>query len=217
MRNVLNNIGKYLLNFVAFLAMGLVIGLICGFVGTVFHECISFAVGLRASNTWIIYLLPLGGFAIAALYKVTNKPVTTDHVIKSIIDEKPISIVMAPLIFVSTVVTQLVGGSGGREGAAIQLGGCLGYNIGKLVRLNGRELKIITRCGISAVFAAMFQTPLGATLFAMEVVDVGHLYYIDLIPCLASALTASTLAGFLGTESGIPKLAQVPAFSIANM
>jgi H+/Cl- antiporter ClcA len=105
---------------------------------------------------------------------------------------------MAPLIFISTVITHLLGGSAGREGAALQLGGSIGYRIGNLFRLDEKDMHLIILCGMSSVFSALFGTPITATVFAMEVVSVGVIYYSGFIPCIISSLTAFQVSLLFG-------------------
>ena len=82
----------------------------------------------------------------------------------------------APLIFVSTVLTHLTGGSAGREGAAIQFGGSIGNQLGRIFHLDEFDHHVMVMCGMSAAFAAVFGTPMAAAVFAMEVVSVGVMY-----------------------------------------
>ena len=217
MKKIFKSIGKYCLSFLTWLLIGILMGIICGFVGVAFHVFIFWGSGLRITHAWILYLLPAAGLLIAVIYKLAKDELTTDQVIGSINSSGPVSPLMAPLIFVSAVISHTVGASVGREGAAIQLGGSLGYNAGKLLKFKTRDRKILTKCGISAVFSALFQAPLGAAIFAMEVSSVGTFYYSDLIPCLASAITANTLARLLGAAKEIPALSVVPEISFKSI
>ena len=103
-------------------------------------------------------------------------------VLFSVRSRETVSWKTAPLIFTATVITHLLGGSAGREGAALQLGGSLGQTLGRLFRLDIKDMHIITLCGMSAGFAALFGTPIAAAIFAMEVVSVGVMYYAALVP-----------------------------------
>ena len=120
--------------------------------------------------------------------------IDTNRVIESIREDKDVPLIMVPLIFVGTVVTHLVGGSAGREGAALQIGGGIGYNIGKLFKLNKIDLHIVVMSGMSAVFAALFGTPVTAAFFAIEVIKVGKINYSGLVPCLISSVCAFFIA-----------------------
>lgn len=104
----------------------------------------------------------------------------------------------APLIFASTVMTHLFGGSSGREGAALLLGGSVSGQIGKVFHLENRDCRLMTMCGMAGAFSAIFGTPLAATIFTLEVVDVGSMQYAALLPCLVSALLGVFISGKMG-------------------
>ena len=118
---------RYVLAILKWLAVSAVVGAVGGAVGVAFHISVEKVTELRTAHEWIIYLLPVGGLAIAGLYKLFKmEKLGTDNVIESIRTEKSVPFLLAPLIFVSTVITHLFGGSAGREGAALQLGGSIG-------------------------------------------------------------------------------------------
>lgn len=189
---------EYVKTFIKWIVISLIVGAVGGVVGSVFHKCIDIAAETRGEYNWLIYLLPIGGLAIAAMYGLCKTKIDTNRVIESIRTEQDVPWFMAPLIFVSTVITHLLGGSAGREGAALQLGGSIGYNIGKVIRLERGDMHIIVMAGMSAVFAALFGTPLTAIFFALEVTSVGVMYYAGLLPCAVSALCAYSIAGLFG-------------------
>ncbi len=189
---------EYLKTFLKWSVISLIIGGIGGIVGSLFHRCIDLATEVRVGTPWLISLLPVGGLVITALYSLTKTHVDTNRVIESVRGDQNVPWYMAPLIFVSTVITHLLGGSAGREGAALQLGGSIGYNVGKALRLKDGDLHIIVMAGMSAVFAALFGTPLTAMFFALEVTSVGIMYYAGLLPCVISALMATSIAKLFG-------------------
>ena len=123
----------------------------------------------------------------------------------------------APLIFAGTALTHLCGGSAGREGAALQLGGSLAAGLGRLLRLKEKDGRMVILCGMSAAFAAVFGTPLTAAIFALEVASVGVMHYAALVPCTVSALIGFLLAGQLGCEAEALTLQGVPALSPASL
>ena len=120
---------RYATTFFKWIVFSLIMGTICGLVGTAFHICVEYATGFRENNHMIIYFLPLAGIVIVFIYRIcgirhskgTNLVIGS---IRSVEDEIPSR--MAPLIFISTVITHLFGGSSGREGAALQIGGSIG-------------------------------------------------------------------------------------------
>ncbi|MFU0825584.1 MAG: Chloride/fluoride channel protein [Clostridium sp.] len=187
---------NYVSTFLKWILIASIIGLIGGSIGSLFHVSVEFATGFRQKYNWLIMILPFGGIIIVWLYKLCKMPVNigTNQVIDSIRSEEKVPFAMAPLIFASTVITHLLGGSAGREGAALQLGGSIGSQIGKIFRLDEKDMHLITLCGMSSVFSALFGTPLTATFFAMEVISVGVIYYSSFVPCLTSSIVAYTLS-----------------------
>ena len=144
-------------------------------------------------------LLPAGGVLIAFIYRVSHmEGEGTNGIIDSIHDGGRVHIRLVPVIFISTAITHLVGGSAGREGAALQIGGGIGYRVGRMLKLDDKDMRLVTLCGMSAVFAALFGTPLTATIFALEVISVGVLYYSGLIPCLVASVTAYGVSRLFG-------------------
>ncbi len=187
---------EYTKTFLKWIILAVVVGLAGGILGSIFHESIDIATNLREKNGWLIFLLPAGGIVIAFIYSLFRAKghIDTNRVIESARDEESVPLIMAPLIFISTVITHLLGGSAGREGAALQLGGSIGYNMGKLTRLNKNDMHIIVMSGMSSVFAALFGTPLTAAFFAIEVVSVGIIHYGALVPCIVSSIVAYEVA-----------------------
>ena len=195
------HIGLYVAALLKWMAVGALVGGVGGFVGAAFHLGVSYATAVRQAHPWILYLLPVGGVVIAGLYKLCRlERKGTNAVIESVHFGKSVPTLLVPLIFVATVITHLLGGSAGREGAALQIGGGIGYRTGTLLRLGEKDLPLATLCGMSGVFAALFGTPLTATVFALEVISVGVLYYAGLLPCITASLTGYYIATVMGVE-----------------
>ena len=195
------HIGLYVAALLKWMAVGALVGGVGGFVGAAFHLGVSYATAVRQAHPWILYLLPMGGVVIAGLYKLCRlEGKGTNAVIESVHFGKSVPTLLVPLIFVATVITHLLGGSAGREGAALQIGGGIGYRTGTLLRLGEKDLPLATLCGMSGVFAALFGTPLTATVFALEVISVGVLYYAGLLPCITASLTGYYIATVMGVE-----------------
>ena len=205
---------NYVRTFIKWLVISVVTGAVGGLVGTLFHISIDSVTELRGENPWILFFMPIGGLIIVFLYKVTKMWDNggTNNVINSVKEKENVPFKLAPLIFISTVITHLVGGSSGREGAALQLGGSIGAQSAKIFRQDKMNENIVIMCGMSSVFSALFGTPITATVFAIEVISVGIMYYAGLVPCIFSALTAYVIAKYFGvtpvqfTVSGIPPL-----------
>ena len=142
------------------------------------------------------------GLLIVLLYKLLRMPLGmgTDKVFESTRGEEGIPWQMAPLIFAGTFLTHLTGGSAGREGAALQLGGSLSCRVGKLFKLDKSGMHVIELCGMSALFSALFGTSAAAAFFAIEVVDVGLIRYKALLPCFLASVSAALLSSLCGVE-----------------
>ena len=193
------HIGQYAVTLLKWMVLGGVIGLVGGIIGSLFHIGVDTATQMRLAHPWVLYLMPVGGLAIVGLYRLTKtEGKGTNDIIASVHFGEQVPGLLVPVIFVSTVITHLCGGSAGREGAALQIGGGIGYQAGRLLRLGEKDLPLATLCGMSGVFAALFGTPLTATVFALEVISVGVLYYAGLVPCLTAALTGYLVSVLMG-------------------
>ena len=198
-KKIAAHIGAYPAALAKWLAVGALIGGIGGVIGSLFHIGVNYATQMRAAHPWILYLLPVLGLIIVGLYRVTKvEGKDTNAVIESVHFGKNVPVLLVPVIFISTVLTHLGGGSAGREGAALQIGGSLGCYIGRLFHLDEKDMRIATLCGMSAVFSALFGTPLTATIFALEVISVGVFYYSALVPCIVASLAALAIANAFG-------------------
>ena len=206
----------YLLCWTVF---ALVTGAAGGLIGGLFGRAIKAVTGLRGSYPWILYLLPLIGAAIALLYKVFHEEKNrgTNAVLSAIAGEESVTAATGPLIFVSTVLSHLGGASVGREGAALQIGGWLGERFSGFMRFSQKARSTAVMCGMSAVFAALFGTPVAAAVFCIEVARVGVFHYAALVPCIFSAFTGAGIASLLGLEAEVYQIASVPDLSARNL
>jgi H+/Cl- antiporter ClcA len=191
-------------------------GALIGSAGTFFYLCLSFVNLVRSKNPWLIWLLPVAGLLIVGAYQLLRDEDDpgTNLVLSAIHSGDRLPVRMAPLIFFSTLVTHLFGGSAGREGAALQLGGSIGNGLGTLFRFEEKDRNIMIMCGMSAAFSALFGTPMAAAIFAMEVVSVGVFYYAALLPCVIAALVAQAVALSFGVGPERFLLASVPSFTL---
>lgn len=193
----------HLLIFLKWLLLSGLAGLVAGFIACLFSISLGFVTTCFQTYPWLVFGLPVGGLAIVALYHLAGiqKSRGTNLVFSAIHRQEKIPLVMAPLIFLSTVITHLFGGSAGREGAALQLGGSIAQNLGSALHLKPKDLNILVMCGMSAAFAALFGTPVTAAIFAMEVVSVGIMHYSALVPTAIASFTAVEIAQWMGLEA----------------
>lgn len=216
----LENIGKMLLSFVKWIIIAAVVGAFVGIVGVFFHICVEKATEIRVEMPWLIWLLPIGGSAVVFLYKKTGmeKDRGTNLVLDAVRSNEPLNIKTAPLIFVSTVITHLFGGSSGREGAALQIGGSIASYVGTHIKLDEKDQRIITMCGMAAGFSALFGTPVAAVVFAMEVVSVGVMYYSAIVPCIiASAVGAYIASLFDIAPTSFSVIGSIPTIELLTI
>lgn len=168
-------------------------------VGSAFSLCVRLATGLRIQHPWLIWCLPLGGLGIALLYHIRAlQPTDTNGILLAIHSPARIPLMTGPVIFVSSVLSHLLGASVGREGGGFANRRRPGLPPGPPVPPGGKDTHLIVMCGMSAVFSALFGAPLTAAVFAIEVASVGILHFSAIVPCLTAALTATWVAGVLG-------------------
>ena len=180
-----------------------IIGIVGGLLGAVFHHVLHFVTHVRGEHTWLIFLLPVGGLLTVAIYRLFHMQANkgTNEIIESTLDGHPVSPMVAPSIFLATSITHLFGGSAGREGAALQLGGSMASALAKWFDLKEDNRKVLIMAGMSAVFAGLFGTPLTAALFCMEFESVGTMLSPALLPCFLAAFIASRVSGLLGVHA----------------
>lgn len=217
MKIVKLNLIRILRNFRTFLRWAIisaVAGVVIGGIGAAFAYLLRCATDFRTSHTWLILLLPLAGLLIVFVYGICNyrNDRGTNHVIAAIHGETDVPARMAPLIIFSTLVTHLFGGSAGREGAALQLGGSLGNTLGRIFRMSEKDCRVLVMCGMSAAFSAIFGTPIAAAVFAIEMANVGAMFYTALVPCAFSSLVASQVAVRMGVGPETYHVLDVPGF-----
>ena len=209
----------YLITFLKWGLFGLLMGVLGGLLGAGFHHALHFVTHLRSHHTWLIFLLPVGGLLSVGIYTLFRQRSNrgTNQIIDAVLEGKEVSPLVAPVIFLATAVTHLFGGSAGREGAALQIGGATASLLSKLFKLKSEDRKILIMSGMSAVFAGLFGTPLTAALFCMEFESVGTLFSPALLPCYIAAFTAAKVSGLLGVHAETFLLETATAVTLGNV
>ncbi len=186
-----------------YLLLGCIVGLLAGAANTVFLISLDFVTKIRIQTPWIILFLPLAGAFVSFLYVKFGKNSSKGNnlIIDKINgDEVNVPLIMAPLVYIGSVLTHLFGGSAGREGTGVQIGGSIAHWINRLFKLNKEDSRIILMSGVSSGFAAVFGTPLAGTVFGLEFAALGFMSYEALIPCCTAAYIGSSVTKFLGVN-----------------
>lgn len=213
----------YMVSVSKWLVLAMFTGVCCGLIGTLFRKSVDYATTLRGQNPWLLFLLPVAGLIIVAVYTASDTiGVNTNDVIEAVQTGKPLHLLLIPAIFIGTVLTHLCGGSSGREGAALQMGGDIGYHVAKWLHFSEHDRRTAVMSGMAAFFAALFGTPLAATLFAMMVINVGMAFYSAFIPCFAASLTAYGISLAFGVAPvrfavTVPGLDPIMALRVAGL
>ncbi|MCM0646893.1 voltage-gated chloride channel family protein [Clostridium swellfunianum] len=212
-----------LANLIKWIILGSIVGIVVGLLSALFLFSLQFVTNKRMEFPWLLYFLPLGGAFVSFLYAKYGKMSAQGN--NLILDQihqgdKEIPLRMAPLVFIGTIITHLFGGSAGREGTAVQMGGSIAEYIGKVFRLDRIDQRIILMSGISSGFGSVFGTPLAGAIFGMEVISMGSMEYSALIPCFIASFIGNLVATEFGAVhshyviSGIPELSTMVAIKV---
>ena len=194
--------------------ISLLVGVVCGLLGTLFVKSISLVTDLRGNNSWILYLLPVFGLILTFGYNKLNvKGVGTNNIIKGVRTEEKTSPALSVAVFMGTVLSHFGGASVGREGAALQLGGSIGEFSSRIFKTSGSARRILVMSGMSGFFSALFGTPFAAFLFVLEVVRIGKNCLVAIVPVFLSSITAFLIANNIGVEPEHFPVSEIPQIS----
>ena len=182
---------------------GIIIGLIVGIIDTIFGRGLLLIGYIR--KEYLYYFVPflaLAGLLIVFIYqKFAGKTGKGMGLIFEVGHgtEKEIPLRLIPIVTVATWITHLFGGSAGREGVAVQLGATFSHRFNKYFNFPDKS-KVFLVTGMAAGFGGLFQTPIAALFFGLEVLALGNLQLYALLPAVVAAFTASWTSSFLGLE-----------------
>lgn len=208
------DVGLYLLRW---LPISIVVALLGGGAAAIFLWLLEWATDTRNANRWLIALLPVAGFAVGWLYHRYGKVVSAgnDLLIRELADPKnTIPLRMAPMVLIGTIATHLFGGSAGREGTAVQMGGSLADQLSRVGVWTPENRRILMKMGVSAGFAGLFGTPLAAAIFALEFLANERFRNTALLPCLLAAVLADQFVLWLGLGHVYYSVPSVPDFTL---
>lgn len=176
--------------FIKWIVLGSIVGILSGTASAFFLKSLDYVTDVRLKHEWLLFLLPVGGALVSYLYMRYGKNSSKGNnlILEQIGEGKEsIPLRMAPLVLFGTLVTHLFGGSAGREGTAVQMGGSLAEWFGKMIKISPLDRKILLMCGISGGFGSIFGTPLAGTIFGLEVIAIGLISHRALLPCFAAS------------------------------
>lgn len=203
--------------FIKWILLGGVVGILSGTASAFFLISLEYVTDLRTGHSWLLYLLPVGGALVSFLYlKAGKNSAKGNNLILEQINQgsETIPLRMAPLVLFGTLITHLFGGSAGREGTAVQMGGSLAEAFGKLSRVSPVDRRILLICGISGGFGSIFGTPLAGTVFGLEVLAIGLISHEALLPAFIASFTGHLVTtSFWGVSHIHYQMGAVPELS----
>lgn len=188
---------------IKYIILAIIIGIVVGIIDTVFGRGLIVISDFRTVNyKYLIPFLPVAGIVITWMYLHFSKLSLKGMTLVFEVGQKKrdsIPLALVPLVMVGTWITHLFGGSAGREGVAVQIGATFSHYLGRKLKTPDNS-KVMLITGMAAGFGGLFQTPLAATFFAMEVIVAGYMDYQALLPAIIGAFVASYTSHFLGLE-----------------
>ena len=197
----------------------IIVSIVMGIISAIFLRSLELVTTLRGSFPYLISLIPVIGVLTTYTYSKYGKESNRGNnlIIESVQKDVKVPFRMAILTFIFTVLTHLAGGSAGREGTAVQIGGTLTNKISDVFKITHKEKRVLIMSGISAAFGSVFGTPLAGTFFGMEVCFIGKLSYEAMIYCFIGSYTANFITELLGINHTSHLIKSIPNISIYTL
>jgi H+/Cl- antiporter ClcA len=221
----LNKFNSTIVSGVKWLAIYLIVGGIVGSATAFFLQSLDYVTLLRTNHIWVVYFLPMAGLLIGLLYyyygdaanKGNNLLIETHQSLENGETPKPIPFKMAPMVFISTLLTHIAGGSAGREGTAVQMGGAIADQFTAIFKINAADRKTILIIGISSGFAAVFGTPLAGAIFALEILSIKKVKINQVFASFFVAYIAHYSCLAWQVKHTIYSIPNIPAISLTTL
>lgn len=196
------------------------VAILAGSASAFFLWSLEWVTHYRWAHEWLLFLLPLAGLVVGLVYHLLGKSVEGGN--NLIVDQihEPgggVPTRMAPLVLIGTLITHLFGGSAGREGTAVQMGGSLASAFCRLFRISPENMRVVLMGGVAAGFGSVFGTPLTGAVFAMEVLTLGRVQYNAIIPVLIGGVVGDLTCSFWGIKHTIYHIGFVDTDPMASL
>ena len=201
------------------ISVSLCCAVVMGIISFVFLKMLGLSSVFREFFPYCIWFLPLSGMLTAFVYKRYGGESSKGNnlIIQSANEGVKVPKRLAFLTFIFTLLTHFSGGSAGREGTAVQIGGTLTSNVADKLGFKNEDRKIIILSGLSAAFGSVFGTPLAGAFFGMEVCCIGQLSVSAVIPCFLSSYLANAVTLLLGATHEVHKISAIPSLDIKSV
>jgi H+/Cl- antiporter ClcA len=221
----LKKISSTIVSGVKWLAIYILVGGIVGSATAFFLQSLDYVTLLRTNHIWVVYFLPIAGLIIGLVYyyygesanKGNNLLIETHQSLENGETSKPIPFKMAPMVLISTLLTHIAGGSAGREGTAVQMGGAIADQFTGFFKLNAADRKTILIIGISSGFAAVFGTPLAGAIFALEILSIKKVKINQVFASFFVAYIAHYSCLAWQVKHTIYSIPNIPAISLTTL
>lgn len=211
---------NFFLTLIKWIFWGSIIGVVIGSASALLLNLNDYLTDIREKKGYLLFLLPVGGAFIGYMYQYHGKGSRkgNDLVIEYLhYGQGQVPLRMGPIVFVATFITHLLGGSTGREGAAIQMGTSIAAAVNRVFKINENDRKILIMSGVSGGFGSAFGVPIAGTLFGMEFSSLGKMKYEALIPCFVASFVGYEVTEAWGVEREHHIIKSVPDISLINV